>query len=221
MKTLKALALLTVPVVGAFVCLLLFQLSGVVKLASIDESSLSMNAANLVTDADSAVKTFKTAGDTANVTIRKAGITLDGASAVLKTVNRPCGNGKPCGTLADVARTLNTFRLTAGQIEIAANHEDRNLATLDAQELQLFTDTHTMIGSANDLVSSPFIKASLQNIEASSASIADGTKQADAILVDARIEADKFTHPPKKKLGFWGTVLAGGDAARHFMPPLF
>lgn len=66
----------------------------------------------------------------------------------LETVNRPCATGKPCGTLADFAKTLNTVRLTFGQVEIAANHEDRNLSTLDAQEQALFAATQKTLQNA-------------------------------------------------------------------------
>jgi hypothetical protein len=65
-----------------------------------------------------------------------------GINGTLTTLNRPCGAGKPCGTLADVAKTLNTIRGTFGQIEVAANHENKQLGTLDAQERQLFADLH-------------------------------------------------------------------------------
>lgn len=54
-------------------------------------------------------------------------------------VNSPCGGSRPCGLLADSAKTLGTIRGTFGQIEVAANHEDRNLGKLDTQETQLFS----------------------------------------------------------------------------------
>jgi hypothetical protein len=60
----------------------------------------------------------------------------------------PCVPG-PCGTVADVGKTLNTVRGTFGQIEIAANHEDRNLGTLDSQEATLFGDFHGTATRAN------------------------------------------------------------------------
>jgi hypothetical protein len=63
-------------------------------------------------------------------------------------VNAPCAPG-PCGTLADVGKTLNTARGTFGQIEIAANHENRNLGTLDFQEATLFGDFHGTAVRAN------------------------------------------------------------------------
>jgi hypothetical protein len=68
--------------------------------------------------------------------------TTNSLNSTLLTVNSPCGGGHPCGTLADVAKTLNTVRGTFGQIEVAANHENKNLTNLDAQEAQLFADTH-------------------------------------------------------------------------------
>jgi len=73
----------------------------------------------------------------------------DNLNKTLENINRECGAGKPCGTLADVAKTLNTMRMTVGAVEIAANHEDRNLATLDRQEADLFAGTHTALAGVN------------------------------------------------------------------------
>lgn len=70
----------------------------------------------------------------------------------LTIVNQTCGDGHPCGTLADVAKTLNTIRGTAGQVEIAAAHENKNLTTLDQQEATLFSDVHGTITTANTLL---------------------------------------------------------------------
>lgn len=74
--------------------------------------------------------------------------------AALVTINRPCGDGAACGTLADVAKTLNTMRGTAGQIEIAARHENAQLATLDRDEAQLFADIHATAASAQQFTAS-------------------------------------------------------------------
>jgi hypothetical protein len=62
----------------------------------------------------------------------------------LSLVNHPCVPG-PCGTVADIGKTLNTFRGTAGEIEIAAHHEDNNLSTLDSQETKVFQDTDSAL----------------------------------------------------------------------------
>lgn len=80
-------------------------------------------------------------------------ITSDLDSTV-RTLNRPCGVGQPCGLLADSAKTLGTIRGTFGQIEIAADHENRNLSNLDTQEAQLFSQTSgVLFGLSNAEVS--------------------------------------------------------------------
>jgi ABC-type transporter Mla subunit MlaD len=94
--------------------------------------------------------------------VTKAGPAIDNLSAVgwkagqsLDQVNRLCnvkdsgGKDLPCGTLADVNRTLATVRGTFGEIEQAADHENRNLSTLDAQELELFDDFHATAEKTN------------------------------------------------------------------------
>ena len=70
------------------------------------------------------------------------------------TVSRPCGGSQACGTLADVAKTLNTIRGTAGQVELAAKHENAQLATLDRQEAQIYADVHAELLSAQTLTAS-------------------------------------------------------------------
>jgi hypothetical protein len=76
----------------------------------------------------------------------------DGGAQTFAGLSAPCTPVKgavytvdhpvPCGTLADMNRTLATVRGTFGQIEVAAKHENKNLTTLDDQELALFTDLH-------------------------------------------------------------------------------
>lgn len=73
---------------------------------------------------------------------------LNQLNVAIQEVNRPCGGKQACGTLADVAKTLNTLRGTAGQVEVAANHENERLGTMDAQEEQLVGDTHAVLVSA-------------------------------------------------------------------------
>jgi hypothetical protein len=70
-------------------------------------------------------------------------------------------------------------------------------------------------------MASPAVTASLANLQASTAAVAVSTKQAAAILTDGREEADKFVHPPKKKLTFWGAVMAAAGVVHKFEPPIF
>lgn len=91
-------------------------------------------------------------------------------TATLQAINRPCGSGKPCGTLADLAKTLNTARLTLGQLEIAANHEDQRIGLLDAQEAQIASDAHTLALKAGDTVDALTVAANgLQPVEQNAA----------------------------------------------------
>lgn len=179
---------------------------GVIAQAAVTLKAVNASASGLTVATGSLNKTILTANET------------------LRLVNRPCGTVDgvfaPCGTLADFNRTLATARGTMGQIEIAANHEDKNLETLDAQEAMLVADTHKTLTDADALISSPYIVKSLQNLDSSTASLADSMKQGDAILTDGREFADKYAHPSKKKLTFWTATEAFGDWVRHFMPPL-
>lgn len=234
MKILKALALGTVPVVGVFLCVLLWQIGAAVDRASSDEVTIARQAAATLGEVNQpcpgAASDSLQCGTLAQLNIElrnlavataSANATIDNVNAAMKTINQPCGDDKPCGTLADVAKTLNTVRGTFGQIEVAANHEDRNLTTLDVQEATLFADTHSTFADADALMVSPDVAAMFRNANATSASLADSMKQTDAMLADARAEVDKLAHPPVKKLGFWGSVWVAAKVVHRFEPPIF
>jgi len=96
--------------------------------------------------------------------------------AVLETMNRPCRKDVSCGTLADIAKTLNTIRGTAGQIEVAARHENKQLATIDMQEAQLYQDLHSGMGAVDlDLKD---VHAELQTAQQLTASLTGASLQA-------------------------------------------
>lgn len=135
-----------------------------------------------------ATATLKQVGAQAN----RLGGVLDSTTETLGVINRDCPGGlnpaKSCGTLADLNRTLATVRGTFGQIEVAARHENRQLGTLDAQELQLYTDTHVAVTNLNGLLTSPdvtrFLKAS-----------ADTSIQVSGIAADIHKESTALTAP--------------------------
>lgn len=221
MKALKALALGTVPVVGAFLCVLLFQVCGAIRQIREDERGLAGEAITFESRMNTTALQAQQTVAAATATIQSLGRTSDTLNATLQTVNRPCGAGQACGTLADVAKTLDTVRGTAGQVEVAAIHENRNLGTLDSQEAAIFGSFHKTLQSANAVIADPDLKASLANLQSSTADLAAGTKQGVALVTDAREEADKFVHPPKKKLTFWGAILAAAGVVHKFEPPIF
>lgn len=128
--------------------------------------------------------------------VQKLGVSVD-------KVNAPCPPKEsdklhPCGTLADVAKTLNTGRGTLGKAEIA-------MFKFNSHEDELFAQEQSTWKHTDDAV----------------AAFSDSMKHADAILADGQIEADKFTHPSKKKLTFWGAILATGQTLQKLSPPLF
>lgn len=156
------------------------------------------------------------------------------------TINRSCGDGHPCGTLADVAKTLNTIRGTAGQIEIAAHHEDARIGILDAQETTLFNHTDTAIQnfdvdlqgirpieaslnddalqlkittqSLNTLISDPSIPPMLASFRQS----ADNVSQTTG---DVKIVVHKWLHPTWVQRLLSGVQTIGIDLGKVFFTP--
>lgn len=151
-----------------------------------------------------------------------------GARTTFANVNRPCPGPKDkavaCGTLADVNRTLATYRGTAGVMEKALIHENANLDRLDAQEQQAFnhldatvSSMNTAVGNLNTLATDPDLH---RIIHASASSI----EHADGILADGQYEIHTLVHPkpPATKLGKIKAGIEGtGDVARHWFPALF
>ena len=111
--------------------------------------------------------------------------------------------------LAGIRQTSNAASMTLD----TATDDLRGLQPIEVQ-------AHTTLRDTDALVSSPAWTASLGNIQASTAAMAEGAKQGAAILADGREEADKFVHPPKKKLTLWGAIVAGASVAHKFEPPI-
>lgn len=111
---------------------------------------------------------------------------LSELTLTLKEINRPCSgnsNINPCGTIADLHKTLGTVRGTFGQIEIAANHESKNLTKLDSQEEILFNDTHKTLLSSNDTLIS--LTNTLNTIN-------DSSKEIKPLLLSTTNTMDEF-----------------------------
>ena len=101
--------------------------------------------------------------DVRGVTTSFQGVAL-GLQKTVALVNAPCIPG-PCGTIFDVSKTLNTTRLTLGQVEIAANNFDKNEDHFYQQEDQLYSDSDDAVKSLNALLSSPDLNQALQNTD--------------------------------------------------------
>ena len=133
--------------VGFFLCYGLYQWgdAGTALSAAAREVTKTLPAVT-----ETLQQTTETLGQ-AEDTIHAVQPVLSHLDATVVGLNRPCIPG-PCGLLLDSAKTLGTIRGTFGQIEIAANHEDRNLSTLDTQEATLFTDFHSLAIYGNSFV---------------------------------------------------------------------
>lgn len=98
----------------------------------------------------------------------------------------------PCGTLADVNKTLATVRGTFGQIEVATRHENQNLATLDRQEAALFADLHSTAMAAQGT-----LNASTDTLNAMTGTLGeaqDTIKRAGPVLDSANTAIGQFTN---------------------------
>ncbi len=154
-----------------------------------------------------------------------ANAALRGAAATMDAINRPCGDGQRCGTLADVAKTLGTLRGTAGEMEIAAHHEDARIGVLDAQEATIYADTHRSLAQlGDDLTTADTTIAGLQpvlaglNAEASELRIT--TASANTLLSDPQIPAilaqtEASTRTLNSALGHVNATVADTQQAVH------
>ena len=163
---------------------------------------------------------------------------LPDLAPTLNAINRPCPipgkTGAPCGTLADLNRTLATVRGAVGTVETAGRHYDKQLSTLDKQEAILFKDIH---GTATDARSAIADVRTTVNTANSAlghvAAVLDGTKTAlasvqndtDAIhtrLTDPRVDnlMDSFNSTGRNVAGMTasgaGILDDGHKLADHY-----
>lgn len=224
-RILKLMALATIPVCGGFLALLLLQVSSAVVKLGRDESRIALKvesaldtvnrkqspgiAGGTLTEVDEMLRRTTDLETRADKTLHDADKVSMGEAKML-----PVWNAQFTQTLTNIDKTVATVNRSATELTQAAT------PVLDQATTTLAT-ANEAVTHLDALASGPEIKDSLKYIAASSESIADGTKQADAILQDAREEADKFTHPPKKKLTFWGGVMATVEVVHKFEPPIF
>lgn len=222
---LKIIALGTFTVAGGFLAFWLFQLGLLTAAAHRDEARLAMSAQAALDTINRKQSPGVQGGtlDEINEMLRR---TTDLETAGQKAIHDadgistteakmlPVWNDQFTSTFRNIDATVATVNSSASELTQAAvpvlNQANRTLESADEAVAHL-----------DALANGPDVKESMDYIAASSKSIADGTAQADAILADAREEADKFTHPPKKKLTFWGGVMATVEVVHKFEPPLF
>lgn len=228
---LVALALGTVPVVGAFAVRALLPVPAAVNSASsrlngvLDgvngtlvnvnrpcKGAASPDACGTLAQIN---KTSIAAGDIVNqsrIHVAQTGQLITAATANLNdvgshvstAVDALAGTARAATGAIDQAHT----DLAAADTAIAAAKPLLDAATLTTQHVDDATERVDLFLKSPELVDDGVQVHGL---------LAHG----NAIAGDAQIEADKLTHPDKKKLGFWGATAAAGNWLRHFMPPLF
>ena len=129
----------------------------------------------------------KTETDVQKTTAQLSGVAV-GLQKTIAQVNAPCVPG-PCGTLADVGKTLNTGRSAIGQVEIAANSFDKNQSHFYAQEDQLYRDSDGAVKNLNNLITSPDITGTLRYVSTTTYNLSQTT-------TDFQNKFHTFLYPP-------------------------
>lgn len=211
-------ALATVPVVGACLCLLLFQASALVERVDRDEGTFAAQIQQALTTVNAECGPVTHCGTLAEVdktlthtsdlivqtqlAVRRADQVSQTEAALL-----PVWNQRITGTLNGIDTAVGDF--------------DGNQNKLTAAALPVFQQTEKTVADADLVVTSPYITRSLQDLSVGAKAGADSAAQIDATLTDIRVKADELAHPPKKKLGFWGSIWLGAQAIHKLSPPLF
>jgi ABC-type transporter Mla subunit MlaD len=191
---LTALALATVPCVGAVAIRALWEIPEEVSSTSLSLRATLAGTSGVETHAndtidlesrrfnqsldtfDSSLETLDRQVATIGPAVRRIDPALDNITddtyklgRTIDLFNAPCAPA-PCGAIANLNKTMATVRGTFGQVEVAANHEDRNLDTLDAQEAALFADFHgtatranTSLDTFNGLLANPNVTLMMAN----------------------------------------------------------
>jgi hypothetical protein len=190
LRILKALAYATVVVVGAFVCLLLFQASNVLQKSQRDAHDLATQAAGLMHEAE------KSAALSAKL-INDARLTLDNLNKA--SIDERFYFEKQLPDLMDQANGIlvNVRTATADLHPLLVETTARTAAIADVEK-----GANKLIDDTDQAMLDPHIAATLANLDASSASLAvAGSESAktmgsvQAMAADGQAEVHSLTHP--------------------------
>ncbi len=127
---------------------------------------------------------------------------------------------KPCGTLADLARTLHTIRGTFGVIETAGKHYDQNLTKYDAQEADLIKNTNDLLSNASDTIDYAHQlmvahEAFLDNLQRLAGNSADTMGEVHGVVADIHVQTTKMNKPKTKQQQIleWAPFAIRGSVA--------
>ncbi len=185
-----------------FVCYFIVVTTQTERAAAVQVEAVLTHANNTLTALGATAKSLTTTSNQLSTSIADASraivastTQLNGvASGLQKTealINAPCVPG-PCGTVGDVAKTLNTSRLAIGQVEIAANSFDKNQTRFYQQEDQLYADADQSFNHFNSLLTSPDLTGSIHNFNTISYNLGSTT-------TDFQTKFHDFLYPPPCK----------------------
>ncbi len=171
-----------------------------------------------LTKADGVLDTFSTTVGQVGDSLKQVAGDIKGVStginSVLAKLLDPCrpvkghiytvDEDKPCGTLADFARTLTTIRGFAGTLEFAGRHLDKSLTTYDKQEADLAKNTNDMLANVNSTVNFAHNmmvshQAFLDNLQRLAGNSADTMENVKGITGDIRVQTKKMNEPKTKQ----------------------
>jgi len=223
---LKSVALLALTVFLGFGSYLLFVTAQSEKQLTAQASAVLTHADGVVTQVNSTVLQVGNAFTSAASSVSEAqadihGVTTQlakvtsGLQQTVALVNAPCDPG-PCGTVADVGKTLNTARLTMGQVEIATNAFNQNESSFYHQEDQLYSDSEDVVHNLNTLLISPDLNGAIHNANTITYNLGETTG-------DFQNKFHAFLYPPPCK-GFRCDLKKGYEAvktASYFSEPAY
>ena len=183
----------------SFVCYFLVATTQTEEAAAVQVEAVLTHADNTLTALNATAKSLTTTSNQLSTSISDASQAivasanqLNGvASGLQKTealINAPCVPG-PCGTVADIGKTLNTSRLAIGQVEIAANSFDKNQTNFYKQEDQLYRDSDGAVKNLNNLITSPDITGTLRYVSTTTYNLSQTT-------TDFQNKFHTFLYPP-------------------------
>jgi hypothetical protein len=149
-----------------------------------------------------------------NGTIAHLDETSAGLSTAVKELNAPCVPG-PCGTLADVNRTLGAIRLASGQVTAFSEREQTQLDQMNEQETavaQLTEADLSKLGGAIDsitaLADDKELKGSLTHLNTTTGALAGMATDTQQFWHD--------TLHPKWPKRVWNAITGVGISAAKF-----
>ncbi len=153
------------------------------------------------------------AAATANVKKATAGLNV-----AVTEINRPCGTGDSCGTIATLNRALNSVRLAAGQVTAISLKEQDQRKLMNDQETQIADATATdltKLGTAIDGITALATNKDLTG------SLAETNKALTSVsgMADETAKAwHDFLHPKLLKRIESAVTTWGSAVAKFFVP---